>query len=80
MSRTFAQTPLTAKQVAILKYLRDTVWDDGPQSCAQIEQATGYKNISSTLQSLKFRGMVGLGKSHGRMVVLGVTKPRTRHW
>jgi hypothetical protein len=75
---TIDQRPLTQKQADILTYLRRALPKGGPQSSAMIAEATGYTGVSTTLQSLKFRGIVTLGKLGSKMAVVGVKRQPTR--
>jgi hypothetical protein len=75
---TIDQRPVTQKQADILTYLRRVLPKDGPQSTEMIAEATGYTGISSTLQSLKFRGLVTLGKIGPKMAVVDVKRPTKR--
>lgn len=65
--------PLTEKQWAILAYLRSVLPEHEP-TCEEISEATGFTHgVSFTLQSLRFRGLVALGKVGGAMVVIAVS-------
>ena len=75
---TIDNRPLTPKQANILAYLRRALPKDGPQSCEMIAKATGHTGISMTLQSLRFRGLVTLGKLGPKMAVVGVKRHTMR--
>lgn len=65
--------PLTHKQMDVLHFLHQTIPEYGPQSCQDITDATGYvHSVSFTLQTLRFRGLVELGKEGGRLVATAV--------
>lgn len=64
--------PLTEKQWAILAYLRSVLPDHEP-TCEEISEATGYLHgVSFTLQTLRYRKLVTLGKKRNAMVVIAV--------
>lgn len=71
--QTINKRPLTEKQWAILTFLETAIPERGPQSCEDITKATGYIHcVSTTLQSLRFRGLVEIGKQQNRMVAVWV--------